>query len=146
MKFKKDTSVSSEMKAAAQRETSSSAPKMVKPFNTVPPIKSLKKTAEKSSTKKKKTTKKGESKRALNITDLYEKDNPFKATVKGSAASDTNAGDDSNICSDVATPSREKGNPVSTQIPGEPVSDRKLGLEDLNDAIESTENMNLDKP
>jgi hypothetical protein len=72
------------------------------------------------------------------MTDLYEKQNPFTATEKGSDASDTNAGDDSNISSDVATPSREKGNHVSTQIPDEPVYDRKLGLEDLNDANRKT--------
>jgi hypothetical protein len=74
MKFEKDTSVSFEIKAATQRETNSSVPKMVKPVNTVPPAKSMKKTAEKSSTKKKKTTKKGESKQALTMTDLYGKE------------------------------------------------------------------------
>jgi hypothetical protein len=64
MKFKTDTSASSEKKVVAQRGTGSSAPKMVKPLNNVPPTKSMKKTAEKSSSKKKKTTKKGESKQA----------------------------------------------------------------------------------
>jgi hypothetical protein len=108
MKFKNDPSVSSEKKTVEHQESSSSAPKMVKPLNVVPPAKPIRKPAAKSSSKKKKSTKKGESKVALTMSDLYEKENPFKATEKGSSA----VGDTPKNSSDVATPGCEKGNPV----------------------------------
>jgi len=44
----------------------------------------------------------------------------------------------------VATPVSEKGKPDTTLISDEPASSRKLGLEDLNEAIESTEIMDVD--
>jgi hypothetical protein len=78
---------------------------------------------------------------------LYEKENPFKATKEGitaQASKNTDEVDASKRVSDVATPVSEKGNPVSTLISDEPESSRKLGLDDLNDAIESTENMDVD--
>jgi hypothetical protein len=47
--------------------------------------------------------------------------------------------------SDVATPASEKGNLDSNPNINDSVSVRKLGLEDLNEAIETTKNMNVDK-
>jgi hypothetical protein len=86
MKFKTNTSVSTEKKTTEQREIVSSAPKMVKPLSVVPPSKPNKKNAVKPSSRKKKTVKKGESKVALSMSDFYEKGNPFKATKGGSIA------------------------------------------------------------
>jgi len=81
------------------------------------------------------------------MSDLYEKENPFTATKEGTTAQASTKNDDKDsfkTAEDVATPVCEKGNPDSTLIYYEPASSRKLGLEDLNDAIESTENMDVD--
>jgi hypothetical protein len=147
MKFKNDASVSSEKKDAAQRETGSSAPKMVKPLSTIPPPKPMKKTAEKSSSKKKRTAKKGESKVALTMTDLYDKEIPSKVVKEDTSSKTAAVGEkDTKLSSDVATPIEEKGNPVSTHNSVETGSGEKLGLDVLNDAIESTENMGVSNP
>ena len=110
-------------------------------------MKPKKKTASKSTTKKKKAVKKGESKIALSISDLYEKENPFAASKEDTIAQASTNTDVKYSCKQAeegATPVCEKGNPVSTLIFDEPTSSRKLGLEDLNEAIESTENMDVD--
>jgi hypothetical protein len=74
----------------------------------------MKKTAEKSSSKKKTTTK-GESKVALTMTDLYNKENPFKATREGTSTKNAAVGEDgTKLSSDVATCTEEKSNPDST--------------------------------
>jgi hypothetical protein len=133
MKFKNDTSVSSEKKDAAQRETSSSAPKMVKPLSNVPPPKPMKKTAEKSSSKKKKTAKKGESKVALTMTDLYNKEIPSEVTKEDISTKIAVVGEEgTKLSSDVATPTEEKGNLVSTLNSVETGSGKKLRLDVLN--------------
>ena len=122
---------------------------MVEPLTIVPPSKPNKKTDVKSTSRKKKTVKKGESKVALSMTDLYKKGNPFKAAEEGStaqAARNANDGDASKMSSDVATPGCAKGKPDSTLISDDLVSGRKLGLEHLNDAIEITENMDVSNP
>jgi len=61
MKFKTNSSVASKKNTADHQKTESSAPKMVEPLTTVPPMKRKKKTASKSTyQKKKKTVKEGE--------------------------------------------------------------------------------------
>jgi hypothetical protein len=120
---------------------------MVEHRTLVLPIKPKKKTTSKSTSRKKNTVKKGESKVAMSMSDLYENENPFKVAEEGTtsqASKNTDDEDASKIASDVATPVCKKGNPDSTLISDEPVSGRKLGLEDLNDAIESTKNMDVD--
>jgi len=76
MKFKTSTPVSSKKNTANQPKVESSSSKMVEPLTTVPPTKSKTKYASKSTSKKKKTVKKGVSKVALSMSDLYEKENP----------------------------------------------------------------------
>jgi len=122
---------------------------MIEPLTVVPPTKPKKKTASKSTSRKKKPVEKSESKVAMSMDDLYEKENPFKATKEDTtaqASKNTDDEDASKIASDVATPVRENGNPDSTLISDEPTSGRKLRLQDLNDAIESTKNMDVDNP
>jgi hypothetical protein len=120
---------------------------MVKPLSTIPPSKPMKKTAKKSSSKKKKTTKKGESKVTLTMTDLYNKEIPSKATKEDTSAKIAVVGEEgTKLSSDVATPTKEKGNPVSALNSVETSSGKKLGLDVLNDAIESTENMGVSNP
>jgi len=119
---------------------------MIEPLTAVPPMKPKKKTASKSTSKKKKAVKKGESKVALSMSDLYEKENPFVATKEGTSTQASTKIDDKDslkTAEDVATPVCEKGNPNATLISYEPASSRKLGLDDLNDAIESIENKDL---
>jgi len=148
MKFKTDIPVS-DKNTSDQHLTDSSAPKIVEPLTIVPPTKPKKKTTSKSTSRKKKNVKRGESKVALSMSDMYEKENPFKASEEGTTAQvskNVEEEDASKIASDVAIPVCEKGNPNLTLISDEPVSGRKLGLEDLNDAIESTENMDVDNP
>lgn len=130
MKLKNNTSVFDEKNTTEQQKTDSSAPKVIEPLTVVPPTKPKKKTASKLTSKKKKTVKKGDSKVALSLSDLYEKENPFKANEEGTtaqASKNTDDEDTSKIASDVATPVCEKGNPDSTLI------------SDESDAIESTE-------
>jgi len=146
MKFKTNSSVTNEKNTTEQQKTESSAPKMIEPLTTVPPMKPKKKTTSKSTTKKKKVVKKGESKVALSMSNLYEKENPFAASKEDTTAQASTKIDDKDSCKpaeDVATPVCEKGNPDTTLISDEPTSSRKLGLDDLNDAIESTENMDV---
>ena len=147
MKFKSDISTSETKITSDQQNTDSSIPKMIEPLTTIPPTKPKKKNAPKSAAKKKKSSKKGESKVALDMTDLYVKENPFKSTkVETSMQDAKNTKDDETlkISADVSTPDLEKGNPDETLISNVPESGRKLGLEDLNDAIDSTENMDID--
>jgi len=127
---------------------------MVEPITTVSSSKS-KKTATKSASKKKKSpkTKRDELKTSLSMADLYVKENPFISTVvepsigtfvKDPQRVDTKA--NPKIASDVAKSETEKGNPNETIPSSVSESCKKLGLEDLNDAIEITENMDIDDP
>jgi len=87
------------------------------------------------------------------MTDIYEKENPLIFTVVepnvGASEKDlkiTDAEATVKITADVASSEVEKGNPSATLKYVVYESDRKLGLEDLNDVIDSTENMNVDDP
>ena len=75
------------------------------------------------------------------MSDLYEKENPF-ATYKGDTivqtSTKTDDKDSFKPAEEVATPVCEKGNLDSTLISDKPTASRILGLEDLNEAIEST--------
>jgi len=122
---------------------------MIEPLNVVPPTKPKKKTAFKSTTKKKRTVKNDESKVALSMTDLYVKENPFKAfeaDTTAQASKNAEYEETSKISPDVVTFSHENGNPDTTLMSDVPESGRKLGLEDLNTAIDSTEYMDMDIP
>jgi len=134
------------------QETSTSVSKMIKPITTVPPSKSKGKTPTKSSSNKKKPTKskRGTTKTALSMTNLYEKENPFISTVVepnvGASKKDPKINDaeaTGKIAADVASFEVEKGNPDTTLKSVVYESDRKLGLEDLNVVVDSTENMNV---
>lgn len=86
----------------------------------------------------------------MSIVDLYKKENPLLSTAV-EAGYGTSKKDPKNtydeaipeIASDVATSVAEKGisNETLTHVALE--SCRKLGLEDLNDAIENAENMDI---
>jgi len=141
MKFKIDTHGSEERN-------------VIKPISSVSPSKSKKRILTKSASKKKKPSKskRGETKTALSMTDLYEKENPFISTVfepsicvfkKTHKTVDTEA--TLKIDADGASPEVEKGNPDKILNSTVSESGRKLGLEDLNDAINSTINMNVDE-
>jgi hypothetical protein len=112
MKFKKDAYVSSKKKASAQRETSSSLLRWSS-HSALFLLQPMKKNADKSSSKKKKTTKKGESKVALTMMDLYDKEIPSKATKEDTSTKIAAVGEEgTRLSSDVATPTEEKGNLV----------------------------------
>ena len=87
------------------------------------------------------------------MVDLYEKKNPFVSIVVepsyGISAKDlknAEAGENPEIASDVATSTAEKGTPDETLPSVVSESGRKLELEDLNAAIDSTEVMDVDNP
>ena len=137
------------------QETSASIPKLIEPISTVPPSKTKGRTSTKSASKKKKPSKskRGESKTSLNMAYLYEKENRFISTVvepstRTSVKDLKNVDDEATPKSapDVATSEIEKGNPDETLISVVSESDKKLGLEDLNAAIDNTENMEVDDP
>jgi len=147
MKFKSDTPVSEEKNTTEQQNTDTPASKMIENFTIVPHTKPKKKPTLKFTTKKKKPLKKGESKVSLSMSDLYVKENPFKdseADSTAKASKNTENEETSKTSPDVATPDREKGNPDATLISDVPESGRKIGLEDLNDAIDSDEYMDVD--
>ena len=149
MKFKSDIHASEEKNSTEQQNIDTSIPKMIEPLNVVPPTKPKKKTAFKSTTKKKRTVKNDESKVALSMTDLYVKENPFKASeadTTAQASKNAEYEETSKISPDVVTFSHENGNPDTTLMSDVPESGRKLGLEDLNNAIDSTEYMDMDIP
>ncbi|KEH22345.1 hypothetical protein MTR_7g444780 [Medicago truncatula] len=148
MKFKNDPPVSSDKNSTKPQKTESTIPKRVEPLTTIPPSKSNKKTVDKSTSKKKKTVKKGEPKVPLSMTDLNKTKNSFKAAEEGSSDQTPNKDEGNEVTvltPDVATPVKDQGNPNSTLNFDEPVPSRKLGLEVLNDAIDSTENMDVSK-
>ena len=135
------------------QETSASTPNMIEPISAVPPNKPKKKTPTKSALKKKKPSKskKGTSKTALSMTDLYEKENPFISAVVepnvGASEKDPKIADVEatvKIAADVTTSKAEKGNPDETLNFVVSESGRKQGLEDLNITIHSIENMDVD--
>jgi len=87
------------------------------------------------------------------MADLYEKENLFISTVvepsvgvskKAPKTVDVEA--TLKIAVDVTSPEVEKGNLDKTLNYAISESGRKLGLEDLNDVIDSTENMDVDEP
>jgi len=87
------------------------------------------------------------------MVDLYEKKNPFVSIVVepsyGISAKDlknAEAEENLEIASDVATSTAGKGTPDETLALVVSESGRKLGLEDLNAAIDSTEVMDVDNP
>ena len=113
-----------------------SIPKRVEPLTTVTPT--LKKNALKSATKKKKSSRKCDVK-----DDQVESSTQEVKKTKGKEALKDS--------SKVSTHAKEKaaydsviGNPGETLISNISNADRKLGLEDLNDVIDSTENMDID--
>jgi len=145
MKFKSDIPTSDTKTTSDQHNTDSSVPKRVEPLSTIPPTKTKNKNTSKSDAKKKKSSKKSESKVALYMTDSLINDNPLKSTKAETSMQDVTKDDECfNISADVSTPDHDKGNPDETLISNLPESDRKLGLENLNDAIDSTENMDID--
>jgi len=140
MIFKNNPQTTKENVASDPLETSPSITKVIKPITTI--------TRPSSKTKK---SKRGESKIALSMTDLYKKENPFISTVVepnvGTSVKDLkNAKVEVNpkIATNVATSVAEKGNPDKNLTVKVSKSCKNLGLEDLNAAIESTENMDLD--
>jgi len=155
MSSKIATPPSKQTMASEPQETNSSIPKMIEPISLVPPSKPKKKTPIKSASKKKKPSKskKGESKTVLSMDDLYEKENPFFSTVVepsvGTSEKDQKPTDVEatlKITADVASSEVEKVNPNKTPNCDVSRSERKLGLEDLNAAIDSTKHMDIDNP
>jgi len=146
MKSKSDISASETKTTSNQQNADPFVPKRIEPISTIPPTKPKKKNTSKSAAKKKKFSKKGESKVALDMTDSHIKDN-LKSTKAGTFeqdAEDTKDDESFKISADVSTLDPDKGNPHETLISNVPESGRKLGLEDMNDAIDSTENMDID--
>jgi hypothetical protein len=73
MKFKTYISTSEIKTTPDQQKTDPSVPKVIEPFSIVPPTKPKNENTPKSAAKKKKSSKKGESKVALDMTDLHVK-------------------------------------------------------------------------
>jgi len=135
MKFKNNSTGSSDKNFTKPQKTESPTPKRFEPLATIPPSKSNKKVVVKSTSKKKKTIKKGESKVALSMTDLYKTKNPFKAAEEGSSDRTSNKVEDNEVTkltSAVATPAEDQGKPISTL--------------NSDDTIDSTGNMDVSKP
>jgi len=141
MKFKTDTPSSEERN-------------VIEPISSISPRKSKKQTLTKSASKKKRPSKskRGETKTSLSMADLYENENPLNSTVvepsigvseKTHKTIDTKV--TLKIDADGASPEVEKGNPDKTLNSIVSKSGGKLGLEDLNDAIDSTINMDVDE-
>jgi len=81
------------------------------------------------------------------MSNSYEKENPFAASKGDTTVQTSTKTDDKDSfkpAEEVATLVCEKGNLDSTLIYDKPTASKKLGLEDLNEAIESTENMDMD--
>jgi len=147
MKFKINTTVIDDKNTTDNKKLIHLLQRSLTPSLLFLPRNLKRKTASKSTSRKKKTVKKSESKVALSMSDLNEKENPFTASMEGTtaqASTNTDDKDASKIAPNVATPVCEKGNPDSTLISDEPGSSRKLGLEDLNNTIESNENMDVE--
>jgi len=86
MKFKTNAPVTNVKSTIEQQKFDSFAPKLIEPLTTVPPMKPKKKVVSKSTSKKKKAVKRGESKVALSMSDMYEKENTFVVTKEGTPA------------------------------------------------------------
>jgi len=124
---------------------------VIEPITTISSEKSKIGNTTKPSTKTKKS-KRGESKIALSMTDLYKKENPFISIAVepsvGTSVKDLKDADveaNPNIATDVATSANEKSNPDKTLTVEISESCKNLSLEDLNVAIKSTKNMDLDE-
>jgi len=107
MKFKINAPVTNDKSTTEQQKPDSSALKLIEPLTTLPPMKPKKKAVSKSASKKKKVVKRGESKVALSMSDLYEKENPFAVTKEGTPAQASTKIDDKDFLKttkDVATP------------------------------------------
>jgi len=150
MIFKKYPRTTKENVVSKPLETSPSIPKVIKPITTISSKKSKKGNTTKPSIKTKKS-KRSESKIALSMTDLYKKENPFISTIfepsVGTSVKDLKDADveeNPKIVTDVATSADEKGNLDETLTVEVSESSKNLGLEDLNVAIESTENIDHD--
>jgi len=137
MSSKTKTPSTKQIMSSEPQETNTSIPKMIEPISLVLPSKPKRKTLIKSASKKKKTSKskKGESKTALSMADLYEKENPFIFTVvepsvgtfeKDSKSANVEATFKSAV--DVASSEIEKGNPNETPNSYISESGRKLRL------------------
>jgi len=155
MSSKTKTPSAKQIMSSEPQETNTTIPKMIEPISSVPPSKRKRKTPIKSASKKKNTSKskKGESKTSLSMSDLYEKENPFISTVvelsDGTPEKDSksaNVESTLKIAADVASSEIEKGNLNETPNSVISKSGTKLGLEDLNTSIDSTENMSVDYP
>jgi len=151
MIFKNNPQTTKEKVVSEPLETSPSIPKVINPITAISSEKSKKGNTTKPSTKTKKS-KRGESKIALSMTVLYKKENPFISTVVepsvGTSVKDLKDADVEeklNIATDVATSANEKGNPDKTLTVEISESCKNLSLEDLNVAIKSTKNMDLDE-
>jgi hypothetical protein len=153
MSSKSNIHASEETIVSEPQEIGSYVHKMIEPITTVPPTKPKRKPSSTTKKKKPSKSKKGDSKIPLTMTDLYVKENPFESTgvetnvdtcVKDSKDVDAEA------TSKIAPPTTifefEKGNLDETLTSDVPESAKKLGLEDLNVAIDSAENMDVDGP
>jgi len=123
---------------SSQQNTDISTHKRVEPLTTVPPIPTKRKTASKSATKKEKPTKKSEPKNAQVEGSVHDvKKTKGKEALKDSSDVSTHAETKS-------TTDLEKGKSVVTLTHNVSDPSRKLWLEDLTNAIDSTENMDVD--
>jgi hypothetical protein len=120
MKFKSD-STPSKKTTSDQQNKDTFDPKRIEPLTTVTPTVTKKKNTHKSATKKKKSSKKGELKNDRDISETTTSAQEVKKTKGKEALKDSSD--------------------VSTHVPD---VGRKLGLEYLNDAIDSAENMDID--
>lgn len=149
MKFKSNTFVPKDKNISEQQSKDTCVSKMVEPLTTVPPTKTKRKTASKSMAKKKIRLKKGESKEALSMADLHVEENLTKASEAETieqASKKAETEETSKISPDVATPDRKKGKSDAPLISDVFESCRNLGLKDLNNALDSTESMDVDIP
>jgi hypothetical protein len=136
MKFKSDLTPPKKI-TPDQHSTDASVPKRVEPLTTVAPISAKKKTTSKSAGKKA-STRKSDSKDARSKISVQEATKTkgkeeLKTTSAVSVHSEKKSSSDTN-----------KGNLTKTLTSKIPEAGRKLGLNDLNNAIERTENMDTE--
>ncbi|KEH32869.1 envelope-like protein, putative [Medicago truncatula] len=117
-------------------DADASTPMKVKPISTVAP----------SSIKKKNTPKSATKRKSLKRSDLKDTqpDNSIQEAKISKGKEELNDMYDVSTHAEKPTSGPDVGNPDETLVSNTSDTGRKLGLEDLNDAIDSTENMDID--
>jgi len=142
MKFKTEIPDPEDKNISEQQRKDSCTPQMVKPLTIGSPSDSKRKTGSKSTAKKRKPVKKGK----LKEVDIHFEENPLQASEDGITAQESKNyenGGASRISPNATKPEHDKGNSNAPLISDVPESGGKLGLENMNDVIDSLVSMDM---